>query len=123
MSDRPLGIGAIGRRTGLSERQIRYYEQQGLVSPRRTPGGQRLYGEADVARLLEIRRILASGQTLAAARRLLAGQGAAEPGESDVRSRLMSAHALRSLYPVSNRAELERVLSEHQGHAEEDGVE
>ncbi len=117
-----MGIGAVSRRTGLSERQIRYYEQLGLIAPRRTPGGQRHYGESDVARLLEIRRILASGQTLAAARRLVGGQQPVEP-ESDVRTRLMSGHALRSLYPVSNRAELERVLSEHHEHEEEDGVD
>ncbi len=122
MPDRSMGIGAVSRRTGLSERQIRYYEQLGLVAPRRTHGGQRYYGESDVARLLEIQRILASGQTLAAARRLVGGQQPGEP-ESDVRSRLMSGHALRSLYPVSNRAELERVLSEHHDQEEEDGVD
>ena len=119
MADRAMGIGAVSRRTGLSERQIRYYEQLGMLSPRRTSGGQRYYGENDVARLLEIRRILASGQTLSAARRVVGAQTPAEP-ESDVRSRLMAGHALRSLYPVSNRAELERVLSEHQPQVEED---
>jgi MerR family glutamine synthetase transcriptional repressor len=121
MPDRPMGIGAVSRRTGLSERQIRYYEQVGLIAPRRTAGGQRHYGESDVQRLLEIQRILASGQTLAMARRIVENQSA-EP-ERDVRSRLMAAHALRSLYPVSNRAELERVLSEHHDQEEEDGLD
>ena len=122
MPDRSMGIGAVSRRTGLSERQIRYYEQLGMISPRRTAGGQRYYGEAEVARLLEIRRILATGQTLATARRVVEAQQPSEP-ESDVRSRLMAHHALRSLYPVSNRAELERVLSEHHAQEEEDGVD
>jgi MerR family glutamine synthetase transcriptional repressor len=122
MPDRSMGIGAVSRRTGLSERQIRYYEQLGMISPRRTAGGQRYYGEAEVARLLEIRRILATGQTLATARRVVEAQQPGEP-ESDVRSRLMARSALRSLYPVSNRAELERVLSEHHAQEEEDGVD
>ncbi len=122
MPDRSMGIGAVSRRTGLSERQIRYYEQLGLISPRRTPGGQRYYGESEVQRLLEIQRILASGQTLATARRIVEAPQPAEP-ERDVRSRLMAAHALRSLYPVSNRAELERVLSEHHDQEEEDGLD
>lgn len=122
MPDRSMGIGAVSRRTGLSERQIRYYEQLGMISPRRTQGGQRYYGESDVGRLLEIRRILASGQTVSTARRLVDAQQPTER-ESDVRSRLMSAQTLRSLYPVSNRAELERVLSAHHDQEEEDGVD
>ncbi len=122
MPDRSMGIGAVSKRTGLSERQIRYYEQLGLISPRRTQGGQRYYGESEVVRLLEIQRLLASGQTLATARRIVESQQPVEP-ERDVRSRLMAAHALRSLYPVSNRAELERVLSERHDQEEEDGLD
>jgi len=122
MSNRSMGIGAVSRRTGLSERQIRYYEQLGMVAPRRTAGGQRQYGEGEVARLVEIKRVLDAGQTLAVARRVAAQPQAGE-AESDVRSRLMASHALRSLYPVSNRAELERVLSEHLEQEEEDGVD
>ena len=43
-------IGAVARATGLSEDTLRYYEREGLVSPvPRGPGGQRTYGEHDVA--------------------------------------------------------------------------
>ncbi len=50
-------IGMAAKRTGLSPRAIRYYEDKGLLPPRpRTVGGYRQYGEADVKRLLFIRR-------------------------------------------------------------------
>ncbi|MDA8344494.1 MAG: MerR family transcriptional regulator [Thermaerobacter sp.] len=119
MAESLLGIGPVSALTGLTERQIRYYESQGLITPRRTPGRQRLYGPPEVARLQQIRRMLDAGQTLQTVRRAL-GQQRTLPPESDVRSRLLSGQALRSLYPVSNRAELERMISEHE---EEDDVD
>jgi DNA-binding transcriptional MerR regulator len=51
-------IGEVADRTGLSLRTIRYYEEMGLVQPSaRTTGGFRLFTEADVARLLLIKRM------------------------------------------------------------------
>jgi DNA-binding transcriptional MerR regulator len=51
-------IGEVAERTGLSLRTIRYYEEMGLVRPSaRSTGGFRLYTEADVARLLLIKRM------------------------------------------------------------------
>lgn len=64
-------IGVVKNLTGLTERQIRYYEEQGLVSPRRTAGNQRLYSPADIERLLRIRLLLHRGKTLDEVRRAL----------------------------------------------------
>ena len=51
-------IGEVAERTGLSLRTIRYYEEMGLVRPSaRSTGGFRLYTEADVSRLLLIKRM------------------------------------------------------------------
>jgi len=51
-------IGEVAERTGLSMRTIRYYEEQGLVTPSsRTAGGFRLYTDADVARLMLVKRM------------------------------------------------------------------
>ncbi len=122
MAEGLLGIGPVSALTGLTERQIRYYESQGLVAPRRTPGRQRLYGPPEVARLQQIRHLLNDGHTLQSVRRALGQQRPAPAAESDVRSRLLAGQALRSLYPVSNRAELERIISEHDD-AEEDDVD
>lgn len=47
--------------TGLTERQIRYWEKLGLLSPARTPGEQRLFSQADVERLKHVKRLKESG--------------------------------------------------------------
>ncbi|WP_425470542.1 MerR family transcriptional regulator [Saccharothrix australiensis] len=54
-------IGELARRTGVSERALRYYEEQGLLSPRRLPSGYRAYREGDVAAVRRIRVLLAAG--------------------------------------------------------------
>ncbi len=47
--------------TGLTERQIRYWEKLGLVSPSRTGGEQRLFSQADVQRLRYVKRLKENG--------------------------------------------------------------
>ncbi|AGP55596.1 MerR family transcriptional regulator [Streptomyces rapamycinicus] len=65
-------IGEVAARTELSLRTIRHYEETGLVVPSaRSQGGFRLYTEADVARLMVIRRMKPLGFTLEQMRDLL----------------------------------------------------
>jgi len=64
-------IGAVEELTGLTGRQIRYYEKMGLINPERTSGNQRLYSPAIVERLKEIKRLLSSGMKLAGIKALL----------------------------------------------------
>src|SRR4051794_7009351 len=57
-----LTIGAVCKQLerefpDISISKIRYLEDQKLLSPRRTPGGYRLYSPADVARLRTILRL------------------------------------------------------------------
>ena len=54
-------IGVVRKLTGLSDRQIRYYEQVGLFSPARSPGRRRLFAPADVETLLLIKQEMARG--------------------------------------------------------------
>jgi DNA-binding transcriptional MerR regulator len=49
------------RRTGVHERLLRYYEQQGLLAPERLPSGYRVYRESDVETVRRIRCLLAAG--------------------------------------------------------------
>ncbi|MEU2880661.1 MerR family transcriptional regulator [Streptomyces sp. NPDC007070] len=56
-----MRIGEMVRRTGVSERLLRYYEEQGLLSPARLPSGYRVYGEADVDTVRRVRILLAAG--------------------------------------------------------------
>ena len=58
-------IGTVIKLTELSARQIRYYEEQELVSPTRTESNQRMYSLNDVDRLLEIKDWLAAGYNIA----------------------------------------------------------
>lgn len=53
--DRGLSIGALAARTGLAVSAIRYYEEQGLITPWRNAGGQRRFLRADIRRLSFIR--------------------------------------------------------------------
>lgn len=46
-----LTIGEVASRTGLAVSAIRYYDDEGLVSARRTPGGKRMFIRSDIRRL------------------------------------------------------------------------
>lgn len=53
-----MQIGEVARRTGLSQRTIRYYGEVGLVSPSsRTEGGFRLYTARDLVQLELIKKM------------------------------------------------------------------
>lgn len=56
-----MRIGELARRTGVSERSLRYYEQQGLLVSDRTPSGHREYTEAAVDRVIHIQELYAAG--------------------------------------------------------------
>jgi len=135
--DAPVySIGVVETLTGLTARQIRYYEKAGLVAPYRTPGNQRLYSPNQVDRLLEIKTLLAQGYTLEGIKSRWKEPGAGralEPGVKPAGSSpgraaqappelvsseehlrfiqtLRAGQPLSSLYPVNNQAELIRRL-------------
>jgi DNA-binding transcriptional MerR regulator len=56
-----MRIGALADTTGVSRRLLRYYEEQGLLQPRRLSNGYREYSEPDVATVHHIRTLLAAG--------------------------------------------------------------
>jgi MerR family glutamine synthetase transcriptional repressor len=64
-------IGIVTKLTELTPRQIRYYEQQGLISPARTEGNQRLFSFNDVDRLLTIKSWMEKGVNIAGVREML----------------------------------------------------
>ncbi len=60
-----MRIGEVAARTELSLRSLRHWEEVGLLQPSgRTDGGFRLYSEADVEKILVIRRMKPLGFTL-----------------------------------------------------------
>ncbi|MGC4803487.1 MerR family transcriptional regulator [Micromonospora sp. DT233] len=56
-----MRIGDLAARAGVSVRALRYYEEQGLLSSSRSPGGQRVYVAADVERVQFLQRLYAAG--------------------------------------------------------------
>ncbi|MFD4873291.1 MerR family transcriptional regulator [Streptomyces sp. NPDC058420] len=56
-----MRIGELARRTGVSERSLRYYEAQGLLAAGRTAGGHRDYPDAAVDRVVLIQELYAAG--------------------------------------------------------------
>jgi MerR family transcriptional regulator/heat shock protein HspR len=57
-ADRPMFmISVAAELVGMHPQTLRMYETKGLVRPQRTPGGTRLYSEADVERLRIIQRL------------------------------------------------------------------
>jgi DNA-binding transcriptional MerR regulator len=53
-----LAINEAAATTGWSARMLRYIESIGLVQPRRSPAGYRLYGAAELQRLRTLRELL-----------------------------------------------------------------
>jgi len=65
VSVRTIRIGELSRRSGVSHRLLRYYEEQGLLRPQRRPSGYREYPSSDVAVVRRIRGLLAAGLSTA----------------------------------------------------------
>ncbi|AWL88453.1 MerR family transcriptional regulator [Streptomyces globisporus] len=66
-----MRMGEFSRRTGVSQRSLRYYEEQGLLRPTRRPSGYREYEEPDVVTVRGIRMLLAAGLNTAVIAELL----------------------------------------------------
>ncbi|MEK4341183.1 MerR family transcriptional regulator [Brevibacillus sp. FSL L8-0710] len=64
-------IGIVMKLTDLTARQIRYYEQNGLIQPARTEGKQRLFSFNDVDRLLEVKALIEKGLNIAGIKQVL----------------------------------------------------
>lgn len=102
--------------TGLSDRQIRYYDQVGLVIPTRTASGRRIYSQSQVDALLEVKLLIGEGLTVAQtkdelARRQQRRTAILSQREPDVETRrdAMSGRGTQSLI---NTAYVERRLGE-----------
>lgn len=78
-------IGEAARLTGVSRGLLRLWEREQLISPKRTPGGHRLYSADDLRRLRQIARLrLMDRLNLSAIRRELGpADGASDSKPSD----------------------------------------
>ncbi|GAA0496199.1 transcriptional repressor GlnR [Salinibacillus aidingensis] len=79
----PMSI--ITSLTDLTARQIRYYEEHGLVHPARSKGNRRLFSFNDVDRLLEIKDLIDKGVNLAGIKEMLSNKNTKDQPEETVK--------------------------------------
>lgn len=64
-------ISVVKELTKLSGRQIRYYEEQGLISPARNEGNRRMFSLQDIERLKRIKKLIDQGINIAGIKAML----------------------------------------------------
>ncbi|HEX2322387.1 MAG TPA: MerR family transcriptional regulator [Streptosporangiaceae bacterium] len=114
-------IGELGRRVGVSEHVLRAWERRyGLLRPERSPGGYRLYTDADEHRVRRMQAHLAAGLSAAEAAQValseerstpptLAGIESADGGLAGLAQDL--THSLDRLDEPGAQASLDRLLA------------
>jgi DNA-binding transcriptional MerR regulator len=111
-----MRIGELARRTGVSERSLRYYEQQGMLVSDRTPAGQREYREAAVDRVLHIQELFAAGLHSGTIATLLPCMRDADGGPADTAAarlgQTLAAEGLRLDKQIRELANHRAVLDE-----------
>ena len=76
-----MKINEVEARVGITKKNIRFYESQGLLSPQRNrENGYRDYGEADVAALMQIKLMRKLGVPLDEIRQMQSGRLTLESG-------------------------------------------
>ena len=93
-------IGEVSRRTGVNPHTLRYWEAEfQILSPNRRLSKQRLYRQADIDLILEIKRLLQEEKyTLAGVRQYLAARQArpgADPAPAAAETSEAVVHLLR----------------------------
>lgn len=63
--DEAITIDEVVRRTGLTSRALRFYESRGLLRPKRTSSGRRLFGPTELERVHQIMMLKRAGLTVA----------------------------------------------------------
>lgn len=105
---RALTIGRLARAAGVHVETIRYYQRRGLLAtPRKPPGGIRLYPPESQARLRFIKRAQELGFTLREVRELLALGG----GHCTDTRQLAEAHLAKIEQRLSDLGKIRRTLS------------
>lgn len=111
-------IGAVAERTALSHHTLRHWDEAGLVSPSgRSEGGFRLYSEADIQRILVIRRMKPIGFTLEQMQQLLDALDVLQSAEPGAEER-SAAHAALLTFAEQTQQSVERI-SRHLAYGRE----
>ena len=76
-----MEVGEVAKLFGTTARTVLYYEEQGIISPRRTAGGTRLYAEIDLTRFDVAYRMASLGIPLAIVRDVARARSGAASGD------------------------------------------
>ncbi len=71
-SEEMVKIGVVAKRLGISIRTIHMYEREGLFIAYKNSAGTRYFVERDVEWLIELRKMIKAGVSIAGIRRLMA---------------------------------------------------
>ncbi len=107
-------ISELAAELELTPRTIRFYEEKGLISPRRSSGNHRLYDRRDRARLRLVKRGRRFGYSLDEIAEMIgpAGEPLDEVGQIE-RSLVYGERTLREI--ARRQAELEELKRDLQG--------
>ena len=105
-----FSIGELARQFGVTTRTIRYYEDEGLLSPARR-GQTRVYRPRERVRLRLILRGKRLGFSIAEIREIL-DMYESEPGEAGQLRHLMARIAERRAVLQRQRADIDRMLAD-----------
>src|SRR4051794_1966820 len=113
-----LRIGELSRRVGVTPEVLRAWERRyGVLQPRRSQSGQRLYTAADEARVRQMLGHMEGGYAPAVAARLAPAPAAAEPAQAVPGPADLAAlcdqlrRALHGLDEAGAEAALDRLLA------------
>ncbi|APG45648.1 Cu(I)-responsive transcriptional regulator [Phaeobacter porticola] len=106
-----MNIGDVAARSGLPAKTIRYYEDIGLIKPRRSENGYRCFAETDLHKLAFLGRSRALGFTIEDCRTLLALYEDESRASADVK-RLAQEHLDKINAKISDLQAMRDTLSE-----------
>ncbi|WP_144511262.1 MerR family transcriptional regulator [Bacillus sp. FJAT-22090] len=90
-----LSMNIVMQLTGLTARQIRYYEEHELVQPARTEGKQRMFSLDDIDILLEIKDMLSTGVNIAGIKQIFEMKN--NPAVNNDKKQVISDAQLRAI--------------------------
>lgn len=106
-----MNIKEVATRAGLPVKTIRYYEEIGLIAPRRQANGYRVFAETDLHKLAFIGRARSLGFTIDDCRRLLALYDDKDRASADVK-RLARTHLVEIGTKIAELRAMQRTLSD-----------
>ncbi|WP_296476587.1 Cu(I)-responsive transcriptional regulator [Roseinatronobacter sp.] len=106
-----MNISEVGKLSGLPPKTIRFYDDIGLIQPKRDTNGYRIFSESDLHRLAFLRRARALGFSVQECRQLLALYHDETRASSDVKA-LAREHLARIDQQLEELGQMRRTLAD-----------